>query len=104
VPNAPLNVRSWGQAGKHLLGLSFTGFDPERTRTEFMERWLETLGFSLRLDVGCSHAKGGLVSAVDGNHRRKLRGDENGEGNPAEEDIHCLSPHFSLASPTKLGS
>jgi len=31
VPNAPLNVRSWGQTGKHLLGLSFTGSDPQRT-------------------------------------------------------------------------
>jgi len=31
VPNAPLNVRSWEQTGKHLLGLSFTGSDPTET-------------------------------------------------------------------------
>jgi hypothetical protein len=31
MPSLLRNVRSQGQSGKHLLGLSFSGFDPERT-------------------------------------------------------------------------
>ena len=31
MPTALRNVRSQGQSGKHLLSLSFSGFDPQRT-------------------------------------------------------------------------
>jgi hypothetical protein len=31
MPQWSLYVRSWGQSGKHVLALSFSGFDPERT-------------------------------------------------------------------------
>ena len=31
MPTALRNVRSQGQSGKHLLALSFSGFDPEPT-------------------------------------------------------------------------
>jgi hypothetical protein len=33
MPNALRNVRSQGQSGKHLLALSFSGFDPTPTFT-----------------------------------------------------------------------
>jgi hypothetical protein len=28
---APARVRCWGYSGKHMLALSFTGFDPSAT-------------------------------------------------------------------------
>jgi hypothetical protein len=31
MPTALRDVRSQGQSGKHLLSLSFSGFDPNRT-------------------------------------------------------------------------
>jgi hypothetical protein len=31
MPTLFRNVRSQGQSGKHLLALSFSGFDPRRT-------------------------------------------------------------------------
>jgi hypothetical protein len=31
MPTALRNVRYQGQSGKHVLALSFSGFDPERT-------------------------------------------------------------------------
>ncbi len=31
MPTTLRDVRSWGQSGKHMLALSFSGFDPERT-------------------------------------------------------------------------
>jgi len=31
MPTASRDVRSQGQSGKHVLALSFSGFDPERT-------------------------------------------------------------------------
>jgi hypothetical protein len=31
MPTALRDVRSQGQSGKHMLALSFSGFDPERT-------------------------------------------------------------------------
>jgi hypothetical protein len=31
MPTASRDVRSQGQSGKHLLGLSFSGFDPNLT-------------------------------------------------------------------------
>ena len=31
----PSNVGYWGQTGKHLLGLSLTGFDPLQTNAVF---------------------------------------------------------------------
>jgi hypothetical protein len=31
MPTASRNVRYWVNSGKHLLSLSFSGFDPERT-------------------------------------------------------------------------
>jgi hypothetical protein len=31
MPTTLRDVRFQGQSGKHLLGLSFSGFDPERT-------------------------------------------------------------------------
>jgi hypothetical protein len=34
MPTALRNVRSQGQSGKHLLALSFSAFDPERTCRE----------------------------------------------------------------------
>ena len=31
MPTLLSDVRCWGQSGKHLLALSFSGFDPSRT-------------------------------------------------------------------------
>jgi hypothetical protein len=31
MPQWSLYVRSWGQSGKHMLAMSFSGFDPEPT-------------------------------------------------------------------------
>jgi hypothetical protein len=31
MPTASRNVRYWVNSGKHLLSLSFSGFDPQRT-------------------------------------------------------------------------
>src|SRR5258707_15765754 len=31
MPHWSLYVRSWGQSGKHMLAMSFSGFDPFRT-------------------------------------------------------------------------
>ena len=31
MPHWSLYVRSWGQSGKHMLALSFSGFDPKPT-------------------------------------------------------------------------
>src|SRR6266481_1879130 len=31
MPQWSLYVRSWGQSGKHMLAMSFSGFDPKRT-------------------------------------------------------------------------
>jgi hypothetical protein len=35
MPTALGNVRSQGRSGKHLLALSFSGFDPEKTLGAF---------------------------------------------------------------------
>jgi hypothetical protein len=31
MPHWSLYVRSWGQSGKHMLAMSFSGFDPTET-------------------------------------------------------------------------
>ncbi len=31
MPSALSDVRSWGQSGKHVLAMSFSGFDPQET-------------------------------------------------------------------------
>src|SRR5258705_7839278 len=38
------NVRSQGQSGKHVLALSFSGFDPGRVKTFFLPQKLQAAG------------------------------------------------------------
>ncbi len=54
MPTALRDVRSQGQSGKHLLALSFSGFDPAcvKTRAQRMRRIVFSLFlFRLRLPV-----------------------------------------------------
>jgi hypothetical protein len=38
MPTVLRDVRSQGQSGKHLLALSFSGFDPGRVETFFVPK------------------------------------------------------------------
>jgi hypothetical protein len=44
MPTALRDVRSQGQSGKHLLTLSFSGFDPARVETFFVPQKLHATG------------------------------------------------------------
>src|SRR5258706_12144808 len=49
VPTALLNVCFQGQSGKHLLALSFSGFDPQETSVVSVERTMGWVWHSLAL-------------------------------------------------------
>src|SRR6267378_2032811 len=43
MPTALRDVRSQGQTGKHILALSFSGFDPTRTSADSVDQQLYSL-------------------------------------------------------------
>ena len=44
MPTALRNVRYWLNSGKHMLALSFSGFDPRRVKTFFFPQKLYATG------------------------------------------------------------
>src|SRR5258705_6328291 len=49
MPRWSLYVRSWGQSGKHMLAMSFSGFDPTRTLACILVRPVSALSHGVRL-------------------------------------------------------
>jgi hypothetical protein len=66
MPTTLRDVRFRGQSGKHMLALSFSGFDPERTCDHRRLDRQVCLRAALRLSRGWDHCHAAIADATLG--------------------------------------